>query len=349
MQASAGLPPRDQVLRDPDLFLHKIDLLREAALFVRLSRAEFRAASFLDDRILKPNMFGLWTPLRNAAVFADASPAKPLHFIFHAGHVGSTLLSRLIETVAEVLSLREPMPLRALAEAQDVLGAAESLISPEHFIGLLRAQIALWGRGYDDTQAVVVKATSATARLAPRLLETHAPARAVCLNLGLQSYLETLLAGENSWMDLRGHAAERQRRLRAMDVDQNTPLHALSMGELAAHAWLAETLTQQRIVAAYGARILPIDFDSMLGDTSGTLRNVCRHFGVAASEDALRAAPQSIVLQRYAKAPDAEYSPSLRARVLQQARVQQGAEIGKGRRWTEDLARRSPAAALVLG
>ena len=43
----------------------------------------------------------------------------PIHFIFHSGHVGSTLLSRLLEEVPSQLGLREPLPLRSLAELHD--------------------------------------------------------------------------------------------------------------------------------------------------------------------------------------------------------------------------------------
>ena len=42
--------------RSPDLYPQKIDLVREAAMIVPLSQQAYRAASFLDDRILTPAM-----------------------------------------------------------------------------------------------------------------------------------------------------------------------------------------------------------------------------------------------------------------------------------------------------
>ena len=72
-------------------------------------------------------------------------------------------MSRLLENAPGVLALREPLTLRALAEAQDTLGAPESLVSPEQFNSLVREQIILWSRGYPDTRAVIVKATSTAA------------------------------------------------------------------------------------------------------------------------------------------------------------------------------------------
>jgi hypothetical protein len=185
--------------------------------------------------------------------------------------------------------------------------------------------------------------------VAPRLLTVHPQAQAVCLNLGLEAYLEALLSGENSWVDLRGHAAERARRLRAMGAPLDKPLYAMSLGELAAQAWVAEKLTQQRLGECFGTRVLHLDFNAMLADVSGVLREVCNHLKISAAEDFFRNAPSSAALQRYAKAPDAPYSPELRAQLMQQARALHSKEISSGQRWAETLARRSPAAAAALG
>jgi hypothetical protein len=87
------------------------------------------------------------------------------------------------------------------------------------------------------------------------LLTRCADARAIYLNLRAEPFLATLLAGPNSPSDLRGHGAERMRRLmRILAIEPATPLHALSLGELAAMSWLTETATQhqtlQRLVTA---------------------------------------------------------------------------------------------------
>ena len=150
---------------------------------------------------------------RVAAAGPPRHGPRPLHFIFHTGHVGSTLVSRLLDETGQVLSLREPLPLRTLAEAHDVLHAPESLLGPQQFDGLLDTLLRLWRRGYAATRAVVIKATSSAARLAPVLLERSAASRAIYLNLRAEPALATLLAGANSLIDLRGHGAERLKRL----------------------------------------------------------------------------------------------------------------------------------------
>jgi hypothetical protein len=86
----------------------------------------------------------------------------------------------------------------------------------------------------------------------------------VYLNLGAEPYLATLLAGKNSAVDLRGHGPVRIRQLQARIQTPLAPLHALSLGELAAMSWLAETWNQHDAADRSGSRVLALDFDALL-------------------------------------------------------------------------------------
>jgi hypothetical protein len=339
----------DEVLGDPGVFPQNIDFFRQAVLFLRLSRAELAQASFLDDRILTPQTQGKLVRFQDLfAVLQGAPPGRPLHFIFHAGHVGSTLLSRLVGESGDVLALREPLPLRTLAEAHDFLDSKQSLVSPSQFEALIGAQLRLWSRGYGDTKAVVVKATSSAARLANRLLAAEPGAKAVYLSLDLPRYLEALLSGEHTIFDLRGHGPERIRRLEKLGVQSPTPLYEMQAGELAALAWVAEKLTENDLIGNYGARVLSVDFDNMLADIGGILRKVYAHYDFVAPESRFADAARSAVLQRYSKNPEAQYSPALRAEVMQETRQQRGGEIKAGLNWVDKLALRAPSVARLL-
>src|SRR4029453_12576572 len=145
-----------------------------AVLVIRFDAAAYRAASFLDDRIVGSATVGAWIPFGRVAEAArEATITRPVHFIFHTGHVGSTLISRLLDETEAVLSLREPLPLRTLAEAHDALGRPDSLLSEAHFDLALGVFMKLWSRGYAATRSVVVKATSSTGRVAPALLSEY--------------------------------------------------------------------------------------------------------------------------------------------------------------------------------
>lgn len=333
----------------PDVYVQKIDLARGAALLVQLNESAYRAASFLDDRILTPGLNGAWASLES--VLGAVGPrvaGKPLHFIFHTGHVGSTLLSRLLDESGCVLSLREPLPVRTLADARDVVGAPESLLSPAELERLERALLEIWSRGYNGTHSVVLKATSSACRIGTSLLAHRSSARAVYLNLRAEPYLATLLAGKNSSVDLRGHGPVRIRQLQARIEAPLTPLHALSLGELAAMSWLAETCNQHDAVDQAGSRVLAIDFDELLGDVAGSVRRVAEHFQLPLESGWLTSIARSPVLTRYSKSPDFEYSPQLRRELLKESRRANAAQIAAGLRWLEKLAESQPAIARKL-
>jgi len=334
----------------PDAYPHKLDFVRAAVLIVRLDAIAYRAASFLDDRILGPATAGGWFPMQGIIERSRmVSRPVPLHFIFHTGHVGSTLVSRLLDEAGGVLPLREPLPLRSLAEAHDVLGHPDSLLSPAEFAGVRDMCLRLWARAYDTTRCVVLKATSSAGRLAVPLLGACPAARGVYLNVGAEPYLATLLAGENSAVDLRGHGPERMRRLQSCVGPVATPLHALSIGELAAMSWLAETLTQHDSVRRLAARVMSVDFDRFLADVEGHTGRILAHFGIPADPDRISAIAHSTVLTRYSKAPEHAYSSALRAQVLEDSRARNRQEIRKGREWLERLARSSDVVASVAG
>ncbi len=334
---------RDQILADPSLLAQKLDFFSQRVLFLRFAVADYRHASFLDDRILTPTTQGTWVSFDDVSLaLSGAIQARPLHLIFHAGHVGSTLISRLLEDVGGVLALREPLALRALAEAQDVLGARDSLLSQDRFELLVREQILLWSRGYADTRAAIVKATSAAARLGPALLQACPTARALYLHLPLQPYLATLLAGEHSVVDLRGHAAERARRLKRFGQELLAPVYAMSIGELAAMSWLAERLTEGALSRACDERLLSLNFEQVLKTPETSLRAICDHFQLDAPDSYFENVARNPNWGRYSKAPEHPYSPQIREQILAEARATKAEEIRKGLLWFEAMAAKSP-------
>ncbi len=326
-------------LASPALYPMAVDLARGAAFLIRLEEADYRRASFLDERILTPQTRGQWVPF---ATLERALPApaqrRPLHFIFHAGHVGSTLLSRLLDETGKVLSLREPLPLRTFAEAYDA-GAPD-------LDARLETLLRLWERGFAGTEAVILKATSAAERLAPRLLAMCGEARAVLLNVSAESYLATMLAGENSAVDLNAHGPERLYRLgKLLGAPAPRPT---TLGELAAMSWLTERLAQEDIRRLFGDRILAIDFDRMLQALDVTIGDVVKHFDIAATPELRATIAGSTILSRYSKAPQHAYSPQLRAERLSQARQGYSAEIGAALGWLSNLARHHGSIAAIL-
>jgi hypothetical protein len=315
------------------LYPFAFDGARDRIFLTPMDEAAYRAASFLDER-LAPR--GEWTdaaPVERA--MSGARDVRPLLFIFHAGHVGSTLLSRLLDEAGNVLSLREPLALRGLADAHDAAIASAD--------ARLELFLKLWERGFTRTECVILKATSTAERLAGQMLAMRPHARAVMLNVTAEAYLATMLAGENSAADLNALGAERLHRLARMLG--SAPPRPKTLGELIAMSWAAERMTQASAAREAGARILEIDFDAMLDALVPTLERVLAHFGLAAQAERIAA---STVLSRYSKAPEHAYSPALRRALQEQARRNFGPEIRDALAWLDAIGNAYPAAGAVL-
>jgi len=338
-----------RLARSPDAYPQKLDLPSWTVLVVLFDADTYRRASFLDDRILGAATQGAWLPVDHAAEAArQVAQPCPLHFIFHTGHVGSTLVSRLLDETGKVLSLREPLPLRTLAEASDCLGRSDSLLSAGQFNLALALFMRLWSRGYESTHSVVVKATSSAGRLAVPILGASEGARAIYMNLRAEPYLATLLAGANSLTDLRGHGPERMRRLQARSPVPLEPLHSLSSGELAALSWLAESASQHAALTRFPGRVMALDFDAFLASIADGMALMLDHLELSPDTRYLAQIERSAVLTRYSKAPEHAYTPELRADVLRESRRDNREEIRKGMRWLERQAQADPAFAAIV-
>ena len=333
----------------PDVYPQKIDLNGLMVLLVQFDAEAYRRASFLDDRILGPATVAAWASIDRVV---DASrrvlDARPVHFIFHTGHVGSTLVSRLLDATGSVLSLREPLPLRTLADGHDALDRIDTLLSAAQFDLVAAMLMRLWSRCYGPNRSTVIKATSSVGRIAVPLLAQSDQSRAIYLNLRAEPYLATLLAGQNSPADLRGHGPERIRRLQSRIGTSLRPLPALSIGELAAMSWLAESWSQREALKRHPAKVVALDFDEFLASIATSMGLVLRHFGLPAEPRLLEDLGRSPVLGRYSKAPEYEYTPDVRAELLRDSRRRNAAEIRKGLDWLERLARSEPGVAQIL-
>jgi predicted cobalt transporter CbtA len=319
-----------------------LDSAGERVLLIRMSEADYRVASFLDNRVMNPGMHGVWIPLREIAIASRQVKPRPLHFIFHAGHVGSTLLSRLLDELPGVLGLREPMPLRTLADDYDQLGLA----GLDQFNVRLATFLNLWSRGFKDTRTVIVKSTSIASRVAPLVLGMAKNSRAVYLNVKLETYLATLLAAAHD--DIAAFASSRAARLGA--ILGTAPPQAHSKGEAIAVAWLTEQFTQQTAQKAAGDRVLAIDFDEMLADLPQTLARCTAHFGLKAGPNAIARLAKSPILSRYSKAPERQaFSPETRTAILQATLRDHAAEIEKATRFVSRLSERHKEVASLAG
>ncbi len=291
---------------------------------VPLDEAGYRASSFLDQRILDKTGPGDWAPWTEAAK-AAAPLTGECDFIFHTGHVGSTLLSRLLGHSPRVFSLREPAVLRALAGFE--LGGEARLDD------WTATFLKLWGRTWRPEQKTLLKATSFASELAPLLMRLNPSAQAILMFVSPSIYLAGILSGAASREELIVNAPARLARLHRRLGRPVWRLEALSEGEAAAMSWLCEVLALARAAAAFPGRVLWFDFQAFLAQPQRGLFAALQRLHGQADPFETAMIAQSPDMGRYSKAQEYAYDPGLRQRVLQQAAAEHAAEIAKGVAW----------------
>ncbi len=245
---------RTDYLRDPEYLPFRLDLAVDRVLFVRLDAQQRREAAFLDPRALPPQPQGAWVPL--SMLEAPATGDVVADGIFHIGHCGSTLLSRLLDSWPEVEGLREPLPLRDLA-------AAWRTTAPPR--DLLATLMAYWRRPLPPASRIAIKLTSSCNVLADPLLRDGTLHRAILLDMPLASWLATLLKSEDSVRDALAAFDERAAVLRGHGItidSEHAPRDAI---EACAMGWLAERMRFEALASGeFASRVLRVDFEDLL-------------------------------------------------------------------------------------
>jgi hypothetical protein len=320
----------------PHWFTQRYDAASDSVLLVQRAEADFRAAAFLDERSLTPGIPSHLVPWPTVAGAVPADARRDIQYIFHIGHVGSTLISRLLGELPEVLALREPQILRDVAPClyQGVWDAER-----------LDALTALLSRTFRPEQRAMAKASSFVSEIAAELVP--AGSRALLLYASAEAYLGNILAGPNSRQDVAATAADRLERLHRRVGERRWSLAGLSEGEVVAMAWACEMSSLAQAARRIGeVRVMWLDFDAFLAEPAACLGRLARFFGLDASAaEALATHP---LMGRYSKAPEYEYDAALRTEVLAEARREHGPAIAEGLRWLERAAGESDTVARCL-
>jgi len=329
--SSAPMP--EEIARDAKWLAQALDPSAGNVRLIAMDRESYRAASFLDDRMLQQPVDAQvmsWTGIREAITDELRSDAR---WIFHIGHVGSTLLSRLLGEHGGVLAIREPRLLRDIALAPPAVREAYVSSVPQ-----------LMSRTFADKELACVKATSWVSEVAPELVPPGE--RALFMFAKPRNYIATILAGDNSMKEQRMLAATRAQRL-ARRVSTLGTAH--NDAELAAIAWACEMTSLENAADAMADRkIAWLDFDQMLVDVPEALQLTASHFGFRMDEPQLQALARGPLMSRYSKALEYDYSPTLRRELIEESERLHGGYIESALAILRSAAEKSPLLARAV-
>lgn len=298
---------------------------------IQLDEAAYRSASFLDQRLLGAGHRQSACALAVLAVAAERL-AAPSHYIFHIGHVGSTLISRLLGAHRSFFAVREPALLRAVSARPASDAGAPSL-------GVV---LALLGRTWRKEQRAVIKATSFVSELAEAMLAAGHRPSALFMFAHPLAYLCGIFAGANSRADTEQLASARlQRLLRRLGEGDWRP-DPRSEGECVAMSWLCEMTALQQAAARFASQVQWVNFDTFLGEPFAGLQAIFRALGERPEPREIESLVRGPMMRQYSKAPEHAYDAALRRAVLRSAQREHAAEISRGLQWLQRLSARHP-------
>lgn len=329
-------------LRSPELFPQAFEPREDTVTLIRLARGDYTAASFLDDRILRSATDVEQIAWAELAPAIDAARlAEHCAFLFHIGHVGSTLLARLIGDHTGAFVLREPAILRTFAHLRQAAACGEAILPDAALNHRLAGSLKLLSRTFEARECALIKTTSFVSEMADELLSRPAAAPALMLSVAPATYLATILGGDNSRRENVALLPGRMQRLiRRTGIDARA-LANLREGEAIALSWACETSALAHAARRAGARILHIDFDRFLADPKSLLLAALTHLRIPANPAEVETIVAGPLMHRYSKAPEFAYDTALRRAVLDEARTLSGDQIRLGLAWLERMARES--------
>ena len=327
----SSAPTAEELARDATWLAQALDPAAGQVRLIAMNRESYRRASFLDDRILQQPVDAQIVPWPEIEAAMAGDRRSDARWIFHIGHVGSTLVSRLVGELDGVLAIREPRLLRDLA------------LSPPEVRSRYLPQIArLMSRSFGETACV--KATSFVSEIAPELVPRGE--RALFMYATPRNYVASILAGENSLVELHHLAASRAQRL----ARRGSALWAAhSDAELAAVAWASEMTSLEAAADAMADRHIEwADFDRMLDDMPAHLSRVAEFFGFDAEPGPIAALATGPLMGRYSKALEYDYSAGLRRDLIAEATAANGPAIDAALAMLRSAAEKSPMLARAL-
>jgi hypothetical protein len=304
-------PTADEIWRDAAWLAQAVDPRAGLARFTRLSRKDYRMESFLDDRILQEGRSAhllKWPEVERARPTTARCDAR---WIFHVGHVGSTLISRLLGELDGVLALREPRALRDL-----------TFFPPDVRVQFVSTVRALMSRTFSENEVAIIKATSMVSQIAAEL--TGSVGRALFLFAGPRVFIQTILSGDQSTSELQTLATYYAERARA----GHFYLPANNPAEIAALVWSCEMSALEHAAEKLGAgSVLWQDFDAFLARPAATMNEIAAFFWLAADEEQILEVTEGPLMHRYAKALEYEFGPETRRNRLKEADARYGRAI----------------------
>lgn len=329
--------PAADIVKDPNWFLHAINLDEASLFFVKTDQRVLSGCSFLDHRFDIQGLPSVSVPLTDLLVLSDSIDSAVPTFVFHTAFCCSTLIARCLDLESVNLSLKEPAVLMALANYQRI--GHPLLENPAQAKAIYTLVAKLLFRPFGDGQTVLVKPTNTVNNIILPLMETHSKSKALLLHSDIESFLISILKkGE------QGRGFVRQLfTILLMDSPEarqldSTRLLRMTDSQIAAITWHLQLETFFDVFKQYDSdRVRSLHCDRLLEDPRSSIAELVSFLEFKSLSENFDRLMAQAPLQSNAKTPDQKFDARNRSQEYDKARVKYSDTLEVIIPWAEQL------------
>lgn len=288
-----------QYVRDPQWFPHAYYPHSDSFEFCHLSREMHRDAVFLDPRFLSRAKKSPPIPASYVEAVDGSHSSGEIHFVFHTGFCGSTLLARALDQPGVSMGLKEPHVLQGFASQW-----AQMQRTPGAMLAL-RLAIGLLARPLGAGEVQVVKANNGANHIIPEILCLRPHAKALFMGASLGAFLRAIMRrGQQGRLFARAlfHTFSRVIPPPTAARDEFDGGVLQSDLEVAAHAWVLQKAFMDAIARRFGeGRVRIVSADAFIEDAPATLTALASFFRLGDGSLDWATAAKGPLFQEHAK------------------------------------------------
>jgi hypothetical protein len=310
------------IIKDPNWYLHAINLDQPSLLFVKTNQRDLSACSFLDHRFDTSRLPSVTIPLVELLGLSDSLDSAAPRFVFHTAFCCSTLVARCLDLEQANVSLKEPAVLMELANYQRI--GHPVLANPTQARAIYTLVTKLLFRQFGLGQSVLVKPTNTVNNIILAMMATDPRSKALLLHSDLESFLISILKkGEQG----RGFVRQLFTILlidsaEARQLD-STRLLRMTDSQIAAITWHLQLETFFDVFKQYdSSRVRSLHCDRLLDDPRSILNGIIDFFEFKLLDQNFTRLMEHAPLKSNAKTPGQKFDADSRKQDYTNARRQ---------------------------
>lgn len=232
---------KKELITDPSYFPFELSSDKRIG-FLKISSGTFKRSPFLDKRIVVPDSQLIYedaSEIEKKLKYIKISEKKDLIHIFHISHVGSTFISKLLESINELKVLREPNILKNFIREYHNLGRASSEYKKYELDSILHGILNLFLRGSESK--VLIKHMSHNLNLPLRNVHLeNISQKEILLYTSLRNFLYHSISSEGLKRDALTNASFRLAQLNNLCFSNSFKIDDLEYLEIISIIWMVE-------------------------------------------------------------------------------------------------------------